>query len=301
MRRFGRKNARRREMIAMVLTSVLVLGALTVTGVYIKNRNETENQDGYYIDFDSLEAEMSDKLNQTADAGDLDYTGESEEFDYTNQNSEAVQSGSIEKEDTLEEADQKTADAEMTDTQSQEAEVPVVEVTPTDNQVVQSSVETSVTEQSTETGSNSVVANIPTLSFSKDDSLVWPIVGNVIINYSMDKSVYFATLDQFKYSSGMVISAKEGEQVTAATDAVISRIYEDNELGTVVEMNLGDGYCLSYGQMHNVSVTEGQYVTTGQLVGQAGKPTKYYSVEGTNVYLRLTKDGESVDPMTFME
>mgnify|MGYP006990256242 CR=1 FL=1 len=27
-------------------------------------------------------------------------------------------------------------------------------------------------------------------------------------------------------------------------------------------------------------------------------PTKYYSTEGTNVYFKLTKDGESVNPMT---
>ena len=37
MRKFRRR--KRGEMIAMVLTSVFVLGALTVTGIYIKNRN----------------------------------------------------------------------------------------------------------------------------------------------------------------------------------------------------------------------------------------------------------------------
>ena len=99
----------------------------------------------------------------------------------------------------------------------------------------------------------------------------------------------------------MVISAKEGEQITAATEAVVSNIYRSNELGNVVEMDLGDGYLLTYGQLHNISVSVGQYVTTGQLIAQAGAPTKYYSVEGCNVYFKLTKDGEPVDPMTYLE
>ena len=66
-------------------------------------------------------------------------------------------------------------------------------------------------------------------------------------------------------------------------------------------MDLGDGYILTYGQLHNVAVSVGQYVTTGQLIAQAGAPTKYYSVEGCNVYFKLTKDGTPINPMTYLE
>lgn len=286
MRRFRRRNAKRGEIIAMVLTTVVVLSALTVTGLYIKNRNEAENQDGYYIDFDALEAEINDKLNQEASNDDLDYTGTQEEFDYTQNNSEAVQSDSIEKEDDEED--------NGVIAENQVVEEPLEEVV-----VVNPQETTPVT--SNDTVQNQIVTNVPTLNFSEEETLVWPIVGNVIINFSMDKSVYYATLDQFKYSPAMVISAKEGEQITAATEAVVTRVYSDNELGNVVEMDLGDGYTLFYGQVHNVAVSTGQYVTTGQLIAQAGTPTKYYSVEGCNVYVKLTKDGEPVNPMTFLE
>ena len=101
MKRF-RRSAKRGEIIAMTLTSVLVLSVLTVTGLYIKNRNTVEEQDGYYIDFDALEAEMNNKIQQTENSDDLDYTGTQEEFDYTKQNTEAVQSDSIKKEDVHE-------------------------------------------------------------------------------------------------------------------------------------------------------------------------------------------------------
>lgn len=284
MKRFRRRNAKRGEVIAMVLTSVVVLSALTVTGLYIKNRNEAQEQDGYYIDFDALEAEINNKVNQAEEDNELDYTGTQEEFDYSNQNSEAVQSGSVEKEEQAESSDNENI------TDNQVVETPLVEDVVTQTQPV-----------APVTTTDSIVTSVPTLTFSDEESLVWPIVGNIIINYSMDKSVYFPTLDQFKYSSAVVVSAKEGEQITAATDAVITNIYQDNELGNVVEMDLGDGFCLTYGQLHDIAVSTGQYVTTGQLIAQAGTPTKYYSVEGCNVYFKLTKDGEPVNPMTYLE
>lgn len=288
MKKFRRRNAKRGEVIAMVLTSVVVLGALTVTGLYIKNRNEAREQDGYYIDFDALEAEINSKIGEPEADNDLDYTGTQEEFDYSNQNAEAVQSGSVEKEGQSETAD----NGKITDNQ-------VVQTPPAEEVVVQTQPTTPVT--STDAASGNIVTSVPTLTFSEEESLVWPIVGSIIINYSMDKSVYFPTLDQFKYSPAVVVSATEGEQITAATDAVITRVYQDNELGNVVEMDLGDGYCLTYGQLHDIVVSTGQYVTTGQLIAQAGAPTKYYSVEGCNVYFKLTKDGEPVNPMTFLE
>ena len=285
MRRFGRRNAKRGEIIAMVLTSVLVLSVLTVTGLYIKNRNSTAEQDGYYIDFDALEAEINNEVDNLETANDLDYTGTEEEYDYTNQGLEAVQSGSIEKEDDDE--------------------------TTTDDKVVENQVETSVIQEEvvvqpepqpdTTTTISTTVTNTPALDFSEEESLVWPIVGNILINYSMDQTVYFPTLDQYKYNPALVISAGKGEQITAATDGLVINIHEDNQLGNVIVTDIGNGYNLIYGQVHDVNVYVGQYITTGQLIGNAGTPTKYYSVEGCNLYFKMTKNGEPVNPTTYLE
>ena len=282
MRKFRRRSAKRGEIIAMALTAVLVLGALTVTGFYIKNRNDAQNQDGYYIDFDALEAEINNKINENID--DLDYTGEMEEFDYTAKNAEVVQSGSIKKEN--EQSETIVENQLLEDEVLEETIIISQEPTP---------------EESSQTMTEGTVTNIPTLSFSEEDTLVWPIMGNVLMQYSMDKSVYFATLDQYKYNPALILSASMGEQITAAREAVVTKIYQDNELGNVVEMDLGSGYTLSYGQLSDVAVYVGQYVSTGQLIARAGKPTKYYSVEGCNVYVKLTKDGESVNPMNYLE
>ena len=63
-------------------------------------------------------------------------------------------------------------------------------------------------------------------------------------------------------------------------------------------MDLGNGYEVTYGQLDNILVSEGSYVAKGDVIAQVAPPTKYYSVEGTNVYFKLTKDGVPVNPMS---
>ena len=65
-------------------------------------------------------------------------------------------------------------------------------------------------------------------------------------------------------------------------------------------MRLGDGYELTYGQLREVTVEEGDYVETGAYIGKVAAPTKYYTAEGTNVYFKMTKDGEPVNPMNYL-
>lgn len=138
----------------------------------------------------------------------------------------------------------------------------------------------------------------PVLDFNEEDSLVWPIVGDILINYSMDKTTYFQTLEQYKYNPAIMIAATEGENITAAADGRVVSVSYDRQLGNTVVMDLGNQYELTYGQLQNVMVTEGSYVTTGEIIGNVAAPTKYYSTEGTNVYFKLTKDGEPVNPLS---
>ena len=137
------------------------------------------------------------------------------------------------------------------------------------------------------------------LSFGESSKLAWPIAGNVLLNYSMDKTIYFPTLQQYKYNPSIVISAAEGTGVSCAADGIVESVYEDAQTGQTVVMRLG-GYELTYGQLQEVTVEEGDYVETGAVIGHVAEPTKYYSVEGSNVYFKLTKDGEAVNPLDYL-
>ena len=141
----------------------------------------------------------------------------------------------------------------------------------------------------------------PVLDFHEEDGLVWPIVGDVLINYSMDKTVYFPTLQQYKYNPAIVIAASQGDNITAAANGRVTSVSYDPTVGNTVVTDLGNGYELTYGQLENIIVSEGSYVSVGDSIGTVASPTRYYSVEGTNVYFKLTKDGEPVNPMTRLQ
>lgn len=156
-------------------------------------------------------------------------------------------------------------------------------------------------EDADDTASASAVRSIlPELNFTEESVLRTPVNGQVVIDYSMDSTVYFPTLNVYKYNPAVVLSAAEGEQVLAAANGKVTSIVQDEETGRTVTMDLGNGYEAVYGQLEEVNVEEGAYVYQGASVGCVGTPTRYYSKEGTNLYFQLKKDGEYVDPMLYL-
>ena len=139
------------------------------------------------------------------------------------------------------------------------------------------------------------------LVFSEEDVLSWPVDGNVLIPFNMEQTVYFATLDQYKYNPAVIIAGDVGEEVWAATDGKVTSIREDAQTGTTVTVDLGDGFEAIYGQLGELHVKEGDRIEEGVLIGYLAEPTKYYSVEGCNLYFQLLKDGEAVDPLHYLD
>lgn len=136
--------------------------------------------------------------------------------------------------------------------------------------------------------------------FTEDSQLLWPVDGNILMNYSMDKTVYFSTLDQYKYNPALVISGAEGDQVISAAPGIVKSIDVTAETGTTVNVDIGNGFELFYGQLKEVPVKVGDYVEGKTVLGYVSTPTKYYSVEGANVYFAMKKDGQPVNPMEYL-
>lgn len=137
--------------------------------------------------------------------------------------------------------------------------------------------------------------------FSEDSVLTWPASGAVIMGYSMDQTVFFQTLEQYKYNPAMIIGGEVGETITASAAGIVTNIEETAQTGTTVSLDMGDGYTAVYGQLTDVTLSTGDYVNAGEMIGSLNEPTKYYSVEGPNLYFEILKDGEPVDPMNYME
>lgn len=294
MRR-NRKNNIRRERIVMLASSAFVLAALTMTGIYMKERNTDSKNDGYTIDFTTLDENVDNKYQEIArnfetnngDSAQIALNGQDKPLEEQINLEDDLDYMPMEAGSHLVEIPGLTdgSTALMEEPDSEAVDVPDAE---------DAEEEDDDSEEDEETGSNSVV--LRELHFSDTDGLTRPVQGDILMHYSMDSSVYFATLDQYKYNPAVMFQAEEGNVVSACAAGQVVNIFEDSRLGHAVTIYLGDGYEATYGQLKDIEVTKNSYVNAGDTIGSVAAPTKYFSVEGSNLYFELTKDGEPVNP-----
>ena len=165
--------------------------------------------------------------------------------------------------------------------------------------------ENSLSEAADVVGNESVntsanVQEAPKLNFSEDTLMEWPVDGNILLDYNMDQTVYFPTLDQYKLSPAIAVQAVEGAPVLASVTGTVYSIEDNVQTGTTVTMELGSGYQAVYGQLTDLTVQKGDTVKEGEVIGYVGTPTKYYSKEGSNLYFAMKKDGEPIDPIAYL-
>lgn len=152
-----------------------------------------------------------------------------------------------------------------------------------------------------EAGAGNSAATPLVLDFSDASKMLWPVRGNVLLDYSMDQTIYFPTLDQYKCNPGIVIQSEVSAPVAAPANARVLEVGSNEEIGNFVSMDLGNGYSAVCGQLKEVCAVEGEYLTAGQTIGYVSEPTKYYSVEGVNVFFELKHGDETLDPISYME
>ena len=157
-------------------------------------------------------------------------------------------------------------------------------------------------ETPVETAANPQAAplNLPDVNFSEETLMEWPIHGNILVDYSMDSTVYFPTLDQYRLSPAIAVQADEGAPVMSAVNGTVYSVEETAKTGTTVTMELGNGYQAVYGQLKDLNVSEGDTVEKGAIIGYVNAPTKYYSEEGSNLYFAMKKDGKPIDPIAYL-
>lgn len=329
----NRKNSIKKERIIMIASSAFVLAALTMTGVYMKERNVESKDDGYSVDFAALEDSADNKFHEIAKNDEVDAQenpvaqndSNPEEINVA-QNGTGLTDNSVAQSNSmagvgteqtgLEQAEITNLEDDL-DYMPMEAGSSLVEIPGlTDgmytldqadteliaeaNEDVESEdtsaeTEDGAAEESEETSGQNVEV-FEELHFSEADGLVRPATGDILMNYSMDGTIYFATLDQYKYNPAVIFSAEEGSAVGACAEGKVVDIYDDAQIGHAVTLDLGDGYQATYGQLENIQVTVGSYVDAGETIGSVAMPTKYFSVEGSNLYFQLTKDGEPINP-----
>jgi len=273
----------------LLFVGIIAIAAVAIIGSNLSSNNDDETED-FVVDLNepdnniasednnNLQADTNDSLDQVSDQGQGIDVAEGSDDVANNDSLLEYDVYSEEEENGIDLAEYKPDHiraAEKSQTNTEE-ETPAVETT------------------------GATVQNLPNLSFQVDKGLLWPVEGNVIMNYNVDHLVYHATLMQFKVNPAIIIDAEVGTEVKSAADGVIADIYDDPVTGLTVTMNIGDGYSLLYGQLANVNHKIGDRLSEGDVIGVINEPTKFYSVEGSNLYFMVLEDEETVNPMLLL-
>ena len=271
-----------------VMALVLIAGILAISGIagYVSGqseRNQAENA-AEFKDRAAGTASNEAKLAESEEAVADEMAGYN--ADLVQKILSMIENGTLALEDFEEEGSMNgTAEASAKDAAAAENE----------------SAEVAEDEPEADTEEAEMAGNVLNAGYSSENAMSWPVRGEVIMDYSMDKTIYYPTLQEYKCNPSILIQSEEGTDVAAAFSGTVADVYHDAQLGTVVEMSLGNGYEAYYGQLENVDVAVGDTVRQGQIIGTVSTPTRFYSIEGSHLNFRVTRDGEPVDPLDYLD
>lgn len=133
--------------------------------------------------------------------------------------------------------------------------------------------------------------------FDDGITFMWPVEGEIAMDFSNDTVVYDPTLDQFRTNDTVCILAEEGAPVACAGDGTVASVTNDYEKGTVVVVDHGDGWTTTYSQlMDNAAVAVGDKVKKGEKLGEVGAPTSFGSAIGTHLEFKICQGENAIDP-----
>ena len=101
----------------------------------------------------------------------------------------------------------------------------------------------------------------------------------------------------YAFHSGVDLAAGVGTEIYATKSGTVTTATENYVYGNYVIINHLDGYSSLYGHMTHYTVSEGQYVHQGQVIGYVGL-TGW--TNGPHLHFTLYYNGSTVNPMNYI-
>tara|TARA_R110002050_G_scaffold57423_3_gene128868 strand:+ start:19647 stop:20471 length:825 start_codon:yes stop_codon:yes gene_type:complete len=137
--------------------------------------------------------------------------------------------------------------------------------------------------------------------FLTQDSITSAIPQGRPINGGWLSSSYGYRIDPFNgkktFHSGIDFAAKEGTEVVAVADGMVSFIGERNGYGELIEIDHGNGYVTRYAHNEKITAKTGDRIKKGEaiaLLGSTGRST------GPHVHFEVLREGTKIDPYKFV-
>ena len=147
---------------------------------------------------------------------------------------------------------------------------------------------------------------IPTTEKSKfakpfEDYFSLPLGTDILRDYAPDRPMYNATMGDWRTHNGIDFQGADGDQVKSIAYGTISGIYDDVLLGTVVEIDHGNGVIAKYCGLNKdtLEVTSGSTVEAGSLIGFLGT-VPFEKTDISHLHFEIIYNGKNTDPLEIM-
>ena len=125
----------------------------------------------------------------------------------------------------------------------------------------------------------------------------WPVNGTIIADYSVEALAYSETMGDWRTHDGLDLAVALGTRVLATADGTVSALYQDDFMGTVVEIDHGNGLISRYASLTEApTVKVGDRVSTGTVIGSVGTTANLESGLPAHLHFAMYRDGSPVDP-----
>ena len=125
--------------------------------------------------------------------------------------------------------------------------------------------------------------------------------GTVIKDFSSTALRFNSTLKQWEAHKAVDISAPSGTPVVAVMDGKVLKIDNSYLLGTMVTIEHADGLKSVYASLNSeVSVTEGQMLKQGDIIGTVSNSAKGELNDGPHLHFEMHSNDVKVNPNLYM-
>ncbi|MDR2166507.1 MAG: M23 family metallopeptidase [Clostridiales bacterium] len=139
------------------------------------------------------------------------------------------------------------------------------------------------------------------VEFTENDDMHWPVLGEILMDFSTDVHIFDIALDQWRVNDSISIRAERGEAVRAAAAGIVGSVENTPESGAVVVIDHGNGWTTTYRQLDpHVTVAVGDVVSLGQIIGNVGTPSILARPLGYHVGFSVRADGQAINPHTVL-
>ena len=132
-------------------------------------------------------------------------------------------------------------------------------------------------------------------------AFTWPVRGSVVGAFSLEVLAYDVTMGDWRVHSGVDIAAPLGAEVVAIAEGTVTKVYQDDLMGTTVVVDHGGGLTSRYQNLAGAPpVMAGDPVERGTVIGSVGETAMAESGMEPHLHLEMAQNEVSVDPIQYL-